>query len=45
MEIKELQAQLQTTFEELKKMGERQETELKTFGQASQETKTSIETL
>jgi HK97 family phage major capsid protein len=43
MELKDLQTQLQTTFEELKKMGERQENEIKSFGQATQETKNSIE--
>lgn len=42
MELKDLQAQLQTTFEDLKKMGDRQEQEIKKFGEASQETKTSI---
>jgi HK97 family phage major capsid protein len=42
MELKDLQAQLQTTFNELKDMGNRQEAEIKKFGQASEETKTSI---
>jgi HK97 family phage major capsid protein len=42
MELKDLQAQLQTTFNELKDMGNRQEAEIKRFGQASEETKTSI---
>jgi HK97 family phage major capsid protein len=42
MELKDLQTQLQTTFEELKQMGQRQEQEIKTFGAATQETKDSI---
>jgi HK97 family phage major capsid protein len=42
MELKDLQESLQTTFAELKAMGQRQETELKTFGAATQETKDSI---
>lgn len=42
MDLKELQGQLSASFEELKKMGQRHETELKTFGDATQETKNSI---
>jgi HK97 family phage major capsid protein len=45
MELKDLQDQLQTTFAELKKMGERQEDEIKKFGTASQETKNSIDAI
>jgi HK97 family phage major capsid protein len=42
MELKDLQAQLQTAFTELKAMGQRSEDEIKKFGQASQETNEQI---
>lgn len=42
MELKDLQAQLQTAFTELKEMGQRSEDEMKKFGAASQETNESI---
>jgi HK97 family phage major capsid protein len=42
MELKDLQVELQTAFNELKSMGQQQEKELKTFGQVSEETKTTI---
>lgn len=45
MELKDLQTQLQTTFEELKAMGDKQSEEIKKFGEASQETKTTIENI
>jgi HK97 family phage major capsid protein len=45
MELKDLQAQLQTTFEDLKKMGDVQSTEIKKFGDATQETKNTIEAI
>ena len=38
MEIKDLQKEIQTSFEQLKAAGERQEAEIKKFGQASKET-------
>jgi HK97 family phage major capsid protein len=43
MELKDLQTELQKTFSELKAAGERQEDEIKKFGQASQETKSVID--
>lgn len=43
MELKDLQSQFQNAFDELKKMGERQDSEIKSFGQASQETKNVID--
>ena len=42
MDLKQLQDQLQTAFNELKSMGQRQEDEIKKFGQATQETKDAI---
>ena len=45
MELKDLQNQLQTTFENLKEMGERQSAEVKQFGEVTQETKTAVETI
>jgi HK97 family phage major capsid protein len=45
MELKDLQNQLQTSFDELKKMGQRQEDEIKKFGDVTQETKNSITTI
>lgn len=42
MELKDLQTQMQTTFESLKEMGQRQDTEIKQFGTATQETKDAI---
>jgi HK97 family phage major capsid protein len=41
-ELKELQDQLMTTFTELKAMGQRQEDEIKKFGEATGETKATI---
>lgn len=43
MPMKELQDQMQKSFEALKAAGERQEKEIKTFGAANQETKSTIE--
>jgi HK97 family phage major capsid protein len=45
MELKDLQAQLQTTFDDLKKMGDVQSAEIKKFGDATQETKNTIEAI
>lgn len=45
MELKDLQFEMQKSFEALKQAGDRQEQELKTFGQASQDTKNTIETI
>jgi HK97 family phage major capsid protein len=42
VDLKQLQTELQTTFTELKNMGQRQEQEIKTFGQVSEETKSNI---
>lgn len=43
MELKELQGQLQTAFEELKAAGEKQANEIKAFGATSQETKSVLD--
>lgn len=43
MELKDLQNQMQGAFDELKKAGERQDAEIKKFGDATQETKSTIE--
>lgn len=45
MEIKDLQIELQKSFSSLKEAGERQETELKKFGQVTEETKATIQTI
>lgn len=42
-ELKDLQNTLMGAFEELKKVGERQTTELKQFGQVTQDTKTMVD--
>lgn len=42
MELKELQTQMQSTFESLKDMGKKQDDEIKKFGVATEETKNSI---
>jgi HK97 family phage major capsid protein len=42
MELKELQTQMQTAFEDLKKAGEQRDNEMKKFGDATQETQSTI---
>jgi HK97 family phage major capsid protein len=42
MELKDLQTQMQTAFDNLKKAGERQDAEIKKHGDATQETKNTI---
>lgn len=42
-ELKELQTEMQKAFDNLKKAGERQDAEIKKFGDATQETKSTID--
>jgi HK97 family phage major capsid protein len=45
MELKDLQKEIQTSFEQLKAAGDRQEKEIKKFGDASEETKGIIDNI